>query len=171
MSEVREGKPEALGRRSARLRAWIAVAAVACGLTATRGMAETPADPARFGLPRAAQENVGGRTETSKEFALPDGSSARLLFTRPMHYQDDSGQWQDVDLSFHGDGEDGQIMDRHPNLRVRVPGRSGALEVTDTAGNGIRWLTSPAMSVHGRHAQYERMRRESPERTRQPLPA
>jgi hypothetical protein len=117
--------------------------------------AQTPTDPAAFGLPSGAQENVSGRTETSKDFTLPDGTSARLLFTRPIHYQDALGQWQDVDLSFHDDGQDGQIVDRHPSLRVHVPGRSGAIEVTDTAGDGVRWLTSPAMTIHGRQAHYE----------------
>jgi len=108
-----------------------------------------------FGLPSGAQENVGGRTERSKEFSLPDGTSAQLLFTHPIHYQDASGQWQDVDLSFHDDAEGGQVMDRHPSLRVRARAGSGALEITDTAGNGIRWPTSHAMSVRGRHVEYQ----------------
>ena len=132
---------------------WLVLAALTCGVAAAR--AQTPTDPAVFGLPSAAQENVGGRTERSKEFSLPDGTSAQLLFTHPIHYQDASAQWQDVDLSFHDDGEGGQIMDRHPSLRVRAPGRSGAIEITDTAGNGIRFVTAHAMNVHGRHVEYD----------------
>jgi hypothetical protein len=71
-----------------------------------------------FGLPSGAQERTGGRTESSKEFTLPDGTTAQILFTHPIHYQDGSGQWQDVDLGFHEDGKGGQIMDRHPSLRI-----------------------------------------------------
>jgi hypothetical protein len=95
MIQVHEENPGALRRRSVnlhRLRTWIAVAAMASGLTVGRSLAQTAADPTRFGLPGGAQENVGGRTESSKEFALPDGTSARLLFSHPLPYQDASGQ-------------------------------------------------------------------------------
>jgi len=152
--EGQQGHIERRGFRADRLRARIAVIAVACGLAASSSSAQTGADPVKFRLPSAAYERLSGRTETSKEFALPGGTSARILFTHPIHYQDASGQWQDVDLSFHDDGQGGQIMDRHAKMRVHVPGRSPVIEITDTAGNGVRWLTAGAMSTHGRRTQY-----------------
>ncbi|MFN2544363.1 MAG: hypothetical protein ABR600_07310 [Actinomycetota bacterium] len=62
-----------------------------------------------------------------------------------MHYQDTDGQWQNVDLSFHGDGHGGFVEDQS-DVTVRVTG--AAVEATDrTSGKGIRWITPGAPAV------------------------
>lgn len=141
--------------RSRRLRPWIAVAAIAAGWTAAVGIAQSSSgNPAPFGLPSGAEELVSERSERSKQFALPGGTYTAIFSTQPIHYQDADGQWQDIDLNFRDDGQGGQVMDRHGHMRVSVPGAGEGVEVTDTTGSGIRWLTSRATSVGRQRVNY-----------------
>jgi len=140
-----------------RLAWWLALAAVTGGVAAAG--AQTAVSPtasellSAAGLPPGAQEIVDQRTETAKYFQLPDGASTGIFFTRPIHYQDAAGQWQDIDLSFHDDGAGGQVAD-HNRAIVRVPAQLPFVEVTDTDGNGVRWLTSGVPTVNPQQANY-----------------
>ena len=44
-------------------------------------------------------EEVFLRTETEKHFRLSDGSFLAVSYGMPVHYQDDTGSWQDIDNS------------------------------------------------------------------------
>ncbi|MFN2544121.1 MAG: hypothetical protein ABR600_06065 [Actinomycetota bacterium] len=70
-----------------------------------------------------------------------------------LHYKDASGAWQDVDLSFHGDGNSGYVEDQS-DVIVRVKGAT--VEATDRiTGKGIRWITPGAPAVSGRKARFQ----------------
>jgi hypothetical protein len=126
---------------------------VATLLLAATAAAQTPADPSRFGQPAGSVERVEKRTATAKHFQLPDGSFGAVISAAPLHYHAPDGSLQDVDLNFHPSGTD-QVVDRVDAVRVRVPGGAQQIEVTDAAGNGVRWLTPASPSVAGAQARY-----------------
>ncbi|MFE7573475.1 DNRLRE domain-containing protein [Streptomyces sp. NPDC057521] len=49
--------------------------------------------------PDESVEIPAERTSTSKEFGNPDGTRTTRVYTEPVHYEDASGTWQDIDTS------------------------------------------------------------------------
>jgi RHS repeat-associated protein len=115
--------------------------------------AQVPSDPARFSLPADAVEIVNKRTLTAKHFRRADGSFTAVFAAGPLHYHAPDGSLQDLDLTFHADGND-QVVDGTDAVRVRIPGNGNHIEVTDPAGNGVRWLTPQHLAVGGNQAQH-----------------
>ncbi|MCA1834525.1 MAG: hypothetical protein ABR600_11920 [Actinomycetota bacterium] len=82
-----------------------------------------------------------------------DDCSYAATIGHAMHYQDASGQWNDVDLRFHGDGNGGYIEDQS-DVIVRVKGAT--VEAADrSSGEGIRWVTPGSPAVSGREASFK----------------
>ncbi|MEV6382702.1 DNRLRE domain-containing protein [Streptomyces sp. NPDC051773] len=46
-----------------------------------------------------SMELPGERTSTTVEFRNPDGTQTTRVYTEPVHYQDSSGAWQEIDTS------------------------------------------------------------------------
>lgn len=107
--------------------------------------ATQPAEPAS--CQRA--ELVELRTQSSKTF-LNEDCSRTGVFGTLLHYESAPGRWEDVDLRFRPDGS-GFVMDRH-NLVARV--RGATVDITERAGEGVRWLTPVVPEVAERSAQY-----------------
>ena len=42
-------------------------------------------------------EAIEKRTADTKYFTLDDGTSIAAVYSLPVHYQDDNGEWQDID--------------------------------------------------------------------------
>lgn len=110
-------------------------------------------DAARFGLPANAMEVVGKRSLKAKHFRRADGTFTAVIGRGALHYHAPDGSLQDLDLSFHASGSD-QVVDRTDTMRVRIPGRGNQIEITDPAGNGVRWLTPQHPAVSGTQARY-----------------
>ena len=49
--------------------------------------------------PQASVELPAERTATSKEFGNPDGTRTTRVYTEPVHYEDASGTWREIDTS------------------------------------------------------------------------
>ncbi|WP_405523689.1 DNRLRE domain-containing protein [Streptomyces canus] len=63
------------------------------GTTGADEDGRTGYDPAR------STELPAERTATSKEFGNPDGTRTTRVYTEPVHYEDTSGTWQEIDTS------------------------------------------------------------------------
>lgn len=60
------------------------------------------AEPAEYeqvqeAQPDAVAEDVSQRTRDSKRFRMEDGSYTVVQYDTPVHYQDEEGQWQEID--------------------------------------------------------------------------
>jgi hypothetical protein len=67
-----------------------------------------------------------------------------------LHFKDDQGDWQVVNLNFHSDGHGGAIEDQS-DVTVKVAGAT--VEATErTSGKGIKWVTPGAPAVSGQKA-------------------
>jgi hypothetical protein len=113
-----------------------------------------PADPASASdadPPGATRfEIVSMRSRDAKHFRNPDGSYTGV-FRDHMHYLDDVGEWQDVDLNFRA-APGGYTADRN-DVVVNVGG--DAVSAIDRhTGIGIRWYAPTAPTVSGRRARF-----------------
>jgi len=137
---MRSGIALALGFRAAIL---------ASTLLAVTATAQTRASPVSFGLPAGSVERVEKRTENAKHFQRPDGSFVAIIGAGPLHYQETTGVWQDIDPTFHDDGAGGLISDR---ASVQVAAKpNGQISVT-RGGVGVRWLTPVNLAPQGGNA-------------------
>ena len=95
-------------------------------------------------------EIVALRTRDSKTFET-GGGSFTAEFGRYLHYKDDTGAWQDVDLTFHKDGSD-DVMDHH-DLEVKV--KDSTIQVIERAsGKGILFPLPGEPSVGEKDASF-----------------
>jgi RHS repeat-associated protein len=101
-------------------------------------------------LPEVREEIVELRTRDSKTFRDPDGSLEALI-GEYLHYQDEEGAWQDVDLNLRPDGVD-WVMDRH-DILIRVT-PLGIRAKERASGKGIFWPTPVPAVVEGRRASF-----------------
>lgn len=60
-------------------------------------------------------EDESKRTENSKTFLMSDGSYALALYKEPVHYQDASGNWQDIDNSLSLSSSTNSSVDQDNN--------------------------------------------------------
>jgi RHS repeat-associated protein len=74
------------------------------------------------------------------------------VFAHYLHYKDDNGKWQEVDLTFRADGSE-FVADKH-DVIVRVSG-AALLAMQRGTGKGIRWLLPVKPSVQGREATFK----------------
>lgn len=126
---------------------------VAVALLATPLSPAPAQEPPPAGGNCSSGEVVSQRTRDMKVFLNSD-CTYTATFGHYLHYEAAPGQWEEVDLTFHQQGQD-YVMDRH-ELSVRVHG--AALEIIDReSGKGIRWLTPGAPAVAGRAARFQHM--------------
>ncbi|MFR9794354.1 DNRLRE domain-containing protein [Streptomyces sp. MS06] len=129
---------------------------------------------------RRSVELPGERTANSKEFQNPDGTQTTRVYTDPVHYQDSSGAWQDIDTSLvpadkaKGAAKDtakagdrlaaasddtGLTLARHGDDR-----NLAELKVDDgrhAVGFGLTGAGAADARVHDDAAHYEGIRRDS----------
>ncbi len=101
------------------------------------------------GVPDDGTELIERRTREAKHFRLPDGSLRAVISAEPVHYQDMSGNWQEIALSFHVDETTDDLAD-HNSYVVRS--NAWGLTMTDWWGRGVLWLTPARPSVSGGEA-------------------
>jgi RHS repeat-associated protein len=101
--------------------------------------------------PPLPTDEVSLRTRDAKFFREP-GNKTRVEFGHYLHYLDDQGRWQDVDLNFRSDGAD-KVADRH-DIVIRVTGK-GILAIERGTGKGIKFNLPEAPSVSGRKATFK----------------
>lgn len=111
---------------------------------------EAPPAPAPGFIEGLSQEVPSLRERDVKVFANPDGSRT-AEFAPYLHYQDSSGDWKDIDLSFRPDGTS-FLMNRH-DLAVRVT-TEGVKVIERETDKGIFYPTPVPPVVNGRRATF-----------------
>ena len=69
-------------------------------------------NPADFGIRGDAVEVKELRTAQTKTFKLPSRQYSQVATGQPLHYKDDSGVWQDIDLQFEKRGGE-YVLDKN----------------------------------------------------------
>jgi RHS repeat-associated protein len=121
------------------------------GLLGHGAVAVAAPEPSPTPSPPLPDDKVGMRTRDATFYAAAGGKT-RVEIGHYLHYRDDRGRWQDVDLNFHADRSD-FVADRH-DIIVRVSGRSIAA-VERASGKGIRFALPADPSTSGRRASFQ----------------
>lgn len=141
------------------------------GTTAADADGRTGYDPAR------SVELPAERTATSEEFGNPDGTRTTRVYTEPVHYEDASGVWQEIDTSLvpadrakgapeaaKADGYRLAAASDDTGLTLAPQGDDPALaeltldEGRHTIGFGLAGASDTAAQVHGDTAHYAGIR-------------
>jgi hypothetical protein len=84
------------------------------------------------------REDVSKRTESSKTFSNGDGTYTAILNQKPIHYQDENGDWQDIELTLRTmpDGSFGVMK----NTLKSFFGADSSVATVDIDGNSwFKW--------------------------------
>ena len=79
----------------------------------------TPEEEVDIG-PKIVSEMTDLRDEYSKVFMLDDGTFTAISAAEALHYQDDEGEWKDIDNTLTEDGN-GNLTNAAAGYKVRVP--------------------------------------------------
>ncbi|GAA2418578.1 hypothetical protein GCM10010404_91470 [Nonomuraea africana] len=79
-------------------------------ITLPGSRAAAPASAAKQPPGKRVKEEAGKRSLFGKVYQLEDGRSQLELSTRPVHYKDADGRWQDVDTRIEAVAEDGFVQ-------------------------------------------------------------
>ncbi|MFE3455772.1 DNRLRE domain-containing protein [Nonomuraea sp. NPDC059194] len=79
-------------------------------VTLPGSQAAKPAEAAKQPPGKRVKEQTGKRSQFGKVYELEDGRSQVELSTRPVHYKDADGNWQDVDTRIEAVSEDGFVQ-------------------------------------------------------------
>ncbi len=82
------------------------------------------------------------RDESVKHFRLPDGTYTAVQYNVPVHYQDDTGEWQDIDNTLASSGNEYATSDARIKFAKKITGN----ETLFTLHDGNRKIT---MSLNG----------------------
>jgi len=96
------------------------------------GVAMAAEEPEQRGASQAAKEELKAkRTATSQTFQLPSGALETRIYETPVHYRDDTGRWQRIDVGLEADGA--HIVNGQNRFDLDLP--------TDLAAAPIRLTT------------------------------
>jgi hypothetical protein len=102
-----------------------------------------PASVRAHPLPAGAVEVPQLRTETSRTWALPDGTMRTRVFQRPVNYQDARGGWQPIDNQLVRSAGGGW-QNKANRYRVSIPPHLGAGPIRVALGS--QWMQ---FALHG----------------------
>ncbi len=97
-------------------------------------------------VPSSAVELPAERTQSAKHYALPGGQHLAVIGGTPLHFQDTSGVWQDIELAFHREPDGDDFADRNASV---VRSDAWGLTLSDWWGRGVLWLTPARPQVSG----------------------
>ena len=101
------------------------------------------ADYAAFGYDDE-DELVGSRTATSKTYVTEEGKVA-LVATDPIHYLDDQGVWQDVDLNVESEANGWSVTENVFDTHFDADMNRGVLVQVDDNIDPIRFGVNPVV--------------------------
>lgn len=101
-------------------------------------------------LPALAQqqENTARRNASCKTYDLGAGKHRQACASAPIHYRDDHGQWQEIELSFANGAPGELVSDRAPYV-VRVAPMFVEVGPRDSNAR-VRWMLTATASVGGK---------------------
>ncbi|UCH89683.1 MAG: hypothetical protein JSV49_03275, partial [Thermoplasmata archaeon] len=86
----------------------------------------------------ADRELVEERTIDSKVFLNDDGTRTAIMNNGPLHFIDETGEWQNIDLNIVV-GEDGSYMNDRNHMRTYFDFESSAVSVNVKGSDGFSW--------------------------------
>ncbi len=110
------------------------------------------ADPTKWGLPKTSREIVEKRSATAKHFKNEDGTYTGVFSAAPIHYKDQSGTLQEIELAFTKQ-EDTYVSEK--SLAKTVVEQNKLTTVNPQTGKGIAWIIPTHFTVKNNEAIYE----------------
>lgn len=83
---------------------------------------QTSDDDYSLNLVKNAFEVEDLRSETVKHFRLEDGSYIAAQYDKPVHYQDDDGNWQDIDNTLNESGSEFSTSNARVKFAKKITG-------------------------------------------------
>ncbi len=104
--------------------------------------------PTEQAPPQLVGELQGKRTENEKYFLYDDQSVVAAVYPQTVHYQDEQGDWQEVDnrLTQTGSGEDAVLENGKNTWKIKFAkkAKDGKLATLQYKGHNIKWHLSGA---------------------------
>ena len=125
----------------------VAAAPRAAGIAPVAGPLAAP-QPARLGRasatlakpggkPERVRELTGRRTASSTSFEMSDGTTQLMLSTKPVHYRDGRGSWQDIDTKVVAGAGDDAFENAKNDFRSRFGKATDRLVTFEADGRSI----------------------------------
>lgn len=89
--------------------------------------------------PYVIGEDVSRRGENEKHFLMSDGSSVAALYETDVHYQDETGAFQEIDNSFESAGDEYQTKDGKQKVKLAKKASAKKLVTIHTDDYKISW--------------------------------